>query len=818
MVFIACLLCQFTLPNYSVTVDPVALAYMYEHFQDELEIPATVCLDTTVAEGTLAFRGGTSLFLTKKSWHIRLFEEDAFPCGDHILLNAQFRDPSVMRNTLGLLLTRKLGYPAPETEFVTLSINGANMGVYERVERIDRLFYQRNGTGFGPLFKSTDVMGRLVCHYSDTLGITGFEPKVDSEPYPQLLLQLIEDSFRGDVSSLETEEFIALFAVNTAISDGDGIIKNVYLHNWQGRWHIYPWDRDATFGNDWTGAYQPDWIEKHSLGDIGYFGAARPLLESWSNAQLLNELITASAEVMAVEYPGIIDSLRLEIRDALADDPYYEYSVFQFDSMCSVLSADVVARAEFLSGVCLESPAPGIESYEISPSLNMEDELEVELEVSGNPDCGVVLLLSLDGADEEWHYMSPEEGKYEYEMDVPAGAYSVRMAFGTRIDPFFFPVYFPSWALRGYQARPVPAPGARVALAPTEPEHLSPGTPVWCGLNLWVLPITNNADFTQDISLCSYRVGTPSGTVFFPESVLVQAGETIYLTNDALLAGSLFQERIFGDAGAEYPAGTRLTLHDPAWKEIHSWTLGAGDSLFKPETPVIPTEICMGNGDDWIELYNRGLEDTDISGWYLMDGERNTSVIPDGVSILSGGFIVLCENLQHDFQGLEPLPMDFCLNCQSDSLKLFNSTGDRIFALGWNESWPAKESGLMYLNSPVSPVSAPYSWTAGEPPGTPGYPNPGWPSNPSYTRVRLASQNPCHGSFSFFYETTSIPVEAILYDMSGRIVSRLDLPPSSSGTVSADFTGTLPSGVYIVYLRSSTGSDSVRFTVLQEDH
>lgn len=808
---------QCALPNYSVTVDPVLLTYLYQHPQEDIEIPATISLDTLVSAGTLAFRGGTSLYLDKKSWHITLDEDDLFPCGGHILLNAQFRDASLMRNSLGMLLTRKLGFPAPETEFVTLSINGDNKGVFERVERIDRLFYLRNGTGFGPLFKSVDTQGRLVCHYSDTSGTTGFEPKVDSEPYNGELIALIENCFRGDVSSLETEEFLALFAVNTAISDRDGVIKNVYLHLWNDSWHIYPWDRDATFGNSWTGEYIPGWTEQHSLSDFGYSGSARALLESWDNVQLLNLFIARSAAIMAEEYPHIIDSIRLEIRSDLAQDPLYEYSISQFDSICSVLSRDIEDRAAFLSTVYLADPAPSVTDFHVSPCLDMEDELEIELELEGGDPEGVILLVSFNGEDEEWLYM-PEDGKgdYEYELAVPPGTYSVRFAFGPRLKPWFFPVFFPSWSFRGYNARPVPAPGARVALAPLVSDMLSPGTPLWCGENLWVLPVTNTGDFTQDLSLCSFYAGSPSGTVFFPESVLVQSGETFHLTNNASLAAAFCSGQVFGDAGTPYPAGTPLFLNDPSWHEISSWSISRGDSLPKPGQHIIPTEISRGNGTDWVELYNFCDEPADLSGWYMMDSDMNTSFLPDGTLLCSGAFLVLCADPGMEFPDAEPVPLDFHLSRQTDTVSLFNITGDSVFSLGWDESWPGATTGIMYLKSPLYPVSSPCSWLSAEPPGTPGSPNPGWQVNGSFTSIGSVYPNPCSGAFSFSYESSSFPVEAVIYDVCGRVISRLDLPPASEGTVTADFSASLPSGVYIVYLRSNSGSDSARFTVLRE--
>ncbi|MCD6588223.1 MAG: CotH kinase family protein, partial [Candidatus Fermentibacteraceae bacterium] len=145
MSFLLLLLVFCSLPVFEVSVDPDFLEELYSEPFSDREIPAVVEFESISGSCTLAFRGGSSLWCDKKSWHIRIDNSQLFRFGKHILLNAQFRDASLMRNSLGLYLTRRLGYPAPQTEFCTLSINGENRGVYERVEAIDRLFYERNG-------------------------------------------------------------------------------------------------------------------------------------------------------------------------------------------------------------------------------------------------------------------------------------------------------------------------------------------------------------------------------------------------------------------------------------------------------------------------------------------------------------------------------------------------------------------------------------------------------------------------------------------------------------------------------------------------
>jgi len=335
--YLISLLVLCSLPEYELSVDSILLEQLYLDPLAALEILAVLSLEGVSGDCTVAFRGGSSLWCCKKSWHITVDDSSLFPFGRNALLNAQFRDASVMRNTLGLYLTGTLGYPAPLTEYCTLTINGKNMGVYERVEAIDRVFYERNGLLFGPLYKSVNIAGRLSHQYSDTPETAGYEPKADSSPYSNQLAQLIEDCFRGDISSLETNEILAAFAVMVAIGDRDAVSCNYYLHKSRETWHYYPWDRDASFGNSWQGVYDSLWTHNSDRGLMSIFGPARAILSVPENRQTFNELLCETAEIFSSDLCGVVDSLERLIRDDLASDPYYKYTTAQFDSVCLVL-------------------------------------------------------------------------------------------------------------------------------------------------------------------------------------------------------------------------------------------------------------------------------------------------------------------------------------------------------------------------------------------------------------------------------------------------------------------------------------------------
>jgi len=57
--------------------------------------------------------------------------------------------------------------------------------------------------------------------------------------------------------------------------------------------------------------------------------------------------------------------------------------------------------------------------------------------------------------------------------------------------------------------------------------------------------------------------------------------------------------------------------------------------------------------------------------------------------------------------------------------------------------------------------------------------------------------------------------EAFLYDFAGRVVARVELPEKKQGTVVADFSRSLPDGIYFLYLKSADGAASVGITFIR---
>ncbi|MCK5131649.1 MAG: CotH kinase family protein [Candidatus Sabulitectum sp.] len=110
-------------------MDPILLDSLYSNPYADYQFPAFVETGYGACSCIAGFRGNTSLGYPKKSWKIELSDHSILNAS-LILLDAQYSDFTMMRNALGLYLTRRLGHPASQTQHVELYINDEYYGVY----------------------------------------------------------------------------------------------------------------------------------------------------------------------------------------------------------------------------------------------------------------------------------------------------------------------------------------------------------------------------------------------------------------------------------------------------------------------------------------------------------------------------------------------------------------------------------------------------------------------------------------------------------------------------------------------------------------
>lgn len=208
-------------------------------------------------------RGGHTRTYPKKSYEIR-------SKGRTVHLNAEFDDPSMIRNALSFRFFERIGVPSPRTSFSLLEINRKNRGVYLEIEAVDRAFFRRRKIPFQSLFYATndDANFGLISpetNRSKSSLFDGYHLIIGGEEDRNRL-----KSFISNLNSLGKKELWTYLSTNLDIDNYlrwlagavltgnyDGFNQNyaLYWHKKRRCFRIIPWDYEGTWGRDSYGKY-----------------------------------------------------------------------------------------------------------------------------------------------------------------------------------------------------------------------------------------------------------------------------------------------------------------------------------------------------------------------------------------------------------------------------------------------------------------------------------------------------------------------------------------------------------------------------------
>ncbi len=161
-------------------------------------------------------------------------------------------------------LYRLAGVPAPMAEHLRVWRDGQPLGYQLMVEQPNRSFLERNerdtsGTLYKLLWYGNGIVGqhekktnKRTGHQDLTRLMAGLTSKSGDEQW-----RFIEQNFN-------VPEVINYFAVNMCIQDWDGFFNNYFTYHDSGKtgkWEIYPWDKDKTWGAYDGASPKYDWYE-----------------------------------------------------------------------------------------------------------------------------------------------------------------------------------------------------------------------------------------------------------------------------------------------------------------------------------------------------------------------------------------------------------------------------------------------------------------------------------------------------------------------------------------------------------------------------
>jgi hypothetical protein len=147
---------------------------------------------------------------------------------------------------------RRAGCPAPRAEFVRVWVDGKVTGHELMVERVNRSFLRRNeiddgGNLYKLLWFGRDIVGQ---HEKRTHEKSGHGDLLGLLDQLNQTRGNAEQQWEVIKTNFDVAEVAGYFAVNMVLSHWDGFFNNYFTYHdpARGKWQMYPWDQDKTWG------------------------------------------------------------------------------------------------------------------------------------------------------------------------------------------------------------------------------------------------------------------------------------------------------------------------------------------------------------------------------------------------------------------------------------------------------------------------------------------------------------------------------------------------------------------------------------------
>lgn len=257
---------------------------------------------------------------------------------------------------------------------------------------------------------------------------------------------------------------------------------------------------------------------------------------------------------------------------------------------------------------------------------------------------------------------------------------------------------------------------------------------------------------------------------------------------------------------------------------------------------IVINEISYNNNaqedpGDWIELYNKGQFDVDISSWKITDADPNHQFsFPSGTILRANEYLVVCTDaakIRTVFGNvknlLNPHFLTFGLSNSVDAVKLYAQNGQLIDEVNYYNDvpwpvWNLNELWSLELKDPKLDNNAGSNWVVSVNSGTPGVRNTTYiPASAeqmqlSQNEPELRQNYPNPFSTETYFEvilTSEEVCKISILDVNGRIIRTMvgENPSSTKQTFSwdgKDHSGkNVAPGVYF-YRLESTGSSQMK--------
>ena len=350
-----------TLPEYKLFINPIDVSELRKDIWREDPVSAKLTINKKKLDIDIAYRGSHIRDFRKKSYHLSFYKPRTYGKAKEVHLNAEYKDPSLLRNKLSFDFFNDIGCLSPKSQFVFLKLNGKNEGIYLEIESVDEFFLANRNLSKGSIFYAVDgdanfsLMSDLDKDVKKSLEF-GYELKYGTEEDDYYLQEMImkintlthEEFENKIIKYVNVDKYLRWLAGVIFTQNFDGFVHNyaLYRNGATGLVEVIPWDYDATWGRDVNGlVMREDYLRIQGFNTL----TARLLNVKTFRLHyqnLLDDILTSKFNVDYMK-PKIQDLHDL-IRPYIIKDPYEVDNIAEFDKEPGFICKYIKARGEYI--------------------------------------------------------------------------------------------------------------------------------------------------------------------------------------------------------------------------------------------------------------------------------------------------------------------------------------------------------------------------------------------------------------------------------------------------------------------------------------
>jgi spore coat protein H len=336
---------SYLIPSYSLKIGDENLEELRGDLWNNDPVPADLMVEGVTYDIDIAYRGSYTRKFRKRSYRIEFIKPKIFSEAREIHLNAEYKDPSFIRNKLSLDFFHDLGVLSPQSQHINLSRNGSHKGVYLQLESVDEFFLKKRGLPMGPIFYAVNNNANFSLMRDEKLKdslLAGYQRAFGIQSDDDILLDFINkinsiplSDFQDEISHyINIDSFLRWLAGAVCSMNNDGFTHNyaLYRNSETGLFEIIPWDYDATWGRKINGGimqynYVP--IEGKKSNHLCYLLMRVPKFRKLYK-NILEEILETKFTVDYME--SKIAALHEALRPHILLDPYKKKAIDIFNS------------------------------------------------------------------------------------------------------------------------------------------------------------------------------------------------------------------------------------------------------------------------------------------------------------------------------------------------------------------------------------------------------------------------------------------------------------------------------------------------------